>query len=161
MKKYFKLLILLLVASCAQAQKETESKTYSEDTNRAFEMIERGDSYYLKKPPIQNSPPQIQTSPKKRRLSAKNTEVIANDKKISSPVKPTLKKSQSNSKTDERLIEINQNLAFYCMKNRNKPAYGGIEAKCLEYVNAVMEKCQKKHRTVNSKLLNCIQKKLK
>lgn len=181
MKKYSQYLILLFIVSCASNEKKPAPKTYSEDTNRAFEMIERGGSYYLKKAPVQAAPPQIQAPAKKRALpveqpQAPREEIIVNEKinyqakpltqEVRSPpkaeeLKPVLRNTQSSSKADERLIEINQNLAFYCMKHRKNPAYGGDEAKCMKFVNNVMSNCQKQHRIVNSKLLNCIQTKLK
>ena len=177
MKKYFQYLFLALVVSCASNEKPAAPKTYSDDTNRAFEMIERGGSYYLKKAPVYNAPPQIEAPVKRRVQAPEPREEIVIDEKINyqakpltkeirenpktEVLKPVLKNTQSTSKADERLIEINQNLAFYCMKHRKSPAYGGNEAKCMKHVNAVMGHCQKQHRIVNSKLLNCIQKKLK
>lgn len=181
MTKYFHILVLLFVVSCASNEKQSAPKTYSEDTNRAFEMIERGGSYYLKKAPVSTPPPQIE-APKRRMVqptpfAPEPKEEIVIDEKINYQAKPltnevranpkaeeltpVLRNTQSTSKADERLIEINQNLAFYCMKHRNNPAYGGDEAKCMKYVNKVMSNCQKQHRIVNSKLLNCIQTKLK
>lgn len=190
MKKYSQYLFLILVVSCAGNEKKAPPKTYSEDTNRAFEMIERGGSYYLKKAPVSAAPPQIE-SPRKRvqqvapipapptqqppPLQDEREEIVV-DEKINYQAKPltkeirsnskeeltpVLRNTQSTSKADERLIEINQNLAFYCMKHRKDRAYGGNEAKCMKFVNLVMSKCQKQHRIVNSKLLNCIQTKLK
>ena len=177
MKKYFQYLILISIVSCANNEKSAAPKNYSDDTNRAFEMIERGGSYYLKKAPTYTAPPKIEVRKNQRKLEPVERETIVIDEKInyqakpltqeirSNPktevIKPNLKTTHSSAKTDERLIEINQNLAFYCMKHRNNPAYGGDEAKCMEFVNTVMKNCQKQHRIVNSKLLNCIQKKLK
>lgn len=162
MKKNFQYLILLLVVSCASDKKVAAPKNYSDDTNRAFEMIERGGSYYLKKAPDYNPPPQIETPTRRRVERPAIREEIVIDEKINyqeEPVsqkikqnpkteilKPVLKNTQSTSKADERLIEINQNLAFYCMKHRKNPAYGGDEAKCMKHVNVVMSNCQKQHR---------------
>lgn len=176
---------LIFIVGCSSDEKKTEAKTYSEDTNRAFEMIERGGSYYLKKAPTHSVvPPQVKplqpalkrpAIPERRRIvetlkpGAQETvqEEIVIDEKINyqniaqeTPPVPVTK-ARSNSKTDERLIEINQNLAFYCMKHRKDPSFGGSEAKCMKFVNKTMNNCQKIHRIVNSKLLSCIQKKLK
>ena len=176
MEKYFKYLIFILIVSCASNQEVVPQKNYSEDTNRTFEMIERGGSYYLKKAPEYNPPPRI--APAKRPVQEPIIrEEFEIEEKINYQAEPLTqeirtapsteevltvpKNTQSNPKTDERLIEINQNLAFYCMKHRKNRAYGGDESKCMRYVNTIMENCQKKHRIVNSKLLNCIQKKLK
>jgi hypothetical protein len=180
MKNNFHYLFLLLIVSCAGNENKTTPKTYSEDTNRAFEMIERGGSYYLKKAPVSTPPPQLE-APRRRQLttapSTDSREEIVVDEKINNQTKPlarenrsntktekltpVLRNTQSTSKADERLIEINQNLAFYCMKHRKDRVYGGDEEKCMKYVNQVMSNCQKQHRIVNSKLLNCIQLKLK
>ena len=165
MKKTLLHLMLLLIVSCANNEKATTTKTYSEDTNRAFEMIERGGSYYLKKAPTDKAPPQIELPAQAQRKKAvakikpAHEEIII-DEKIAQPT-PALGNTQSTSKADERLIEINQNLAFYCMKNRKNPAYGGDEARCMKHVDRVMNTCKQQHRIVNSKLLTCIQKKLK
>lgn len=182
MKKYSHYLFLILLVSCAGVDPKAPPKTYSEDTNRAFEMIERGGSYYLKKAPVSAAPPQVE-SPRRRAqqvtpvpVPSDEREEIVIDEKINYQGKPltkeirsnskeelmpVLRNTQSTSKADERLIEINQNLAFYCMKHRKNPAYGGDESKCMKFVNIVMSNCQKQHRIVNSKLLNCIQTKLK
>lgn len=174
---------LIFFTGCSSDEKKTEVKTFSDDTNRAFEMIERGGSYYLKKAPTHSVvPPQVKpvqpplkAVPERRRIvetlkpGAQETvqEEILIDEKINyqenAPATPPLPvtKVRNNSKTDERLIEINQNLAFYCMKHRKNPSFGGSEAKCMKFVNKTMNDCQKIHRIVNSKLLNCIQKKLK
>lgn len=177
MKKYFKYIILISLTSCANNEIAAPKKNYSEDTNRTFEMIERGGSYYLKKAPADTPPPRITSPTKKRVQKSVNTEEFEIEENINYQAKPLtqesrattgqeiespiLKNSHTNTRTDERLIEINQNLAFFCMKHRKNPVYGGDEARCMKYVNFVMEDCQKKHRIVNSKLLSCIQKKLK
>lgn len=166
MKKTLQYFTLLLFVSCASDEKAVTSKTYSEDTNRAFEMIERGGSYYLKKAPTYTAPPQIEAPVKAQRKKVSVIQVqpareeIVIDEKISEPT-PVIRNTKAAPKVDERLIEINQNLAFYCMKNRKNPAYGGNEAKCMKHVDKVMNDCKKQYSTVNSKLLNCIQKKFK
>ena len=174
--KYLLSICLVFVAACASNEEKTEPKKYSEDTNRAFEMIERGGSYYLKKAP-ENSVrvPQVKAPQKKATPEKKKTEplavkeVVVIDEKINyeeeklapAELAPNPHVKRNTSRTDERLIEINQNLAFYCMKNRNDPRFGGDEKKCMTFVNRTMTGCQKVHRIVNSKLLNCIQTKLR
>ncbi len=181
--KYLLFLCLILATGCASNEEKSEPKKYSDDTNRAFEMIERGGSYYLKKAPVNTPTPQIQAPtsraiPEKRRTvqptiqpverPAPREEVVIDDKinyeeeKLAPAVPaPTPHVKRNTTKMDERLIEINQNLAFYCMKHRKDPRYGGDEAKCMSFVNKTMTECQKVHRIVNSKLLNCIQTKLR
>lgn len=172
--KYLLSLCLIFVVSCADNEVKNEPKKYSDDTNRAFEMIERGGSYYLKKAPVNKVPtPQIQSPParaipEKRRTLTPSEEVVIDDKinyqeEKLAPAEPTPAPhvKRSTTKADERLIEINQNLAFYCMKHRKDSRYGGDEEKCMKFVNKSMSDCQKVHRIVNTKLLNCIQTKLR
>lgn len=193
MTKYFSylcLLSLLFLVACGSNEKSAlETKTYSDDTNRTFEMIERGGSYYLKKAPQNSVPtPQITSPTKRQNPNAKATttriysppamqetrqearqeqprEEIVIDEKINFAETQLEnnppKKTATATPADERLIEINQNLAFFCMKHRKDPAFGGDEEKCMKFVNKTMNNCQKKHKIVNSKLLNCIQTKLK
>jgi hypothetical protein len=141
---------LLLLASCASETKKPEVKTYSADTNRAFEMIERGT--YLKQAPSDAPPPQIEAPKKPVKKNQPAEEVVIEEKKSA---------THPNSKVEERLIEINQNLAFYCMKHRKDAVYGGDEEKCLKFVKKVQSSCQNKHRLVNSKLVHCIRTGLK
>lgn len=149
--KYFAYLYLIFVVSCANNEEKPEVKTYSEETNRAFEMIERGGSYYLKKPPAQSTVQPVRVKPR---------EEIVVDEKINyqETLKPVKK---SPPKVDERLVEINQNLAFYCMKHRKDPRFGDSEEKCMQFVNKSLSECQKIHKTPNNKLLGCVQTKLK
>lgn len=173
---YFSVLMFSSCASNEENDKEKyDEKRFSDDTNRAFEMIERGGSYYLKMAPTSSTPaPQIRPS------SSRHTRVVETlrpgqqqgvkeevniDENITAQKrekpKPHLPVKSKNAKVDERLIEINQNLAFYCMKHRKDSAFKDDESKCMTFVNQSMEECQKIHHSINSKLLNCIQAKLK
>ena len=164
MTKYFLYLCFIFTVSCSSTEEKQATKNYSDETNRAFEMIERGGSYYLKKSPSVNAPtvPQV-TAPTKvvapQEVTRKKIqEDIVIDEKINYK-EP--KEAATPSKASERLIEINQNLAFYCMKHRKDATFKNSEAVCMDFVNSVMEACQKQHASVNSKLLNCIQNGLK
>lgn len=163
MTKKFLIVGLLFLGACATEEKQEEPKTYSPDTNRAFEMIERGGSYYLKQAPKTQAPPQVEAPAPKRVVKKVEPEIkedIVIDDQINYQEKaaPTPKVA---AKVDERLIEINQHLAFYCMKHRSDATFGGDESACLRHVNKVQKDCQKKHRIVNSKLLSCIKTGLK
>jgi hypothetical protein len=86
-----------LFVSCSNTETVVESPEYSEETNKAFNMIEQNGSYRAshqtsnQKP--KSSPPQIQK------------------KKIS---------EHSANNTQGKFTEINQKLAFYCMKYRKR-----------------------------------------
>ncbi|MBC7430130.1 MAG: hypothetical protein H7336_16060, partial [Bacteriovorax sp.] len=154
----------------------------------AFDMIERGGSYYIKKPAPAVAAPQIQAPIQQRKQQQPPVQKPQQEKTFTvETLKPgqqqgveeqvsiedrinfhdqkkiptTQTGKTKNAKVDERLIEINQNLAFYCMKHRKDLAFGGDEAKCMSFVNHTMNACQKIHHIVNSKLLSCIQAKLK
>lgn len=156
-------LCFLFFYGCAGNEEKNEPKTFSDETNRAFEMIERGGSYYLKNPPAQSPPaPQIRRRAIKAVQVEKDDKINYNVEKLEPATRPAtveIKKQQMTS--DERLIEINQNLAFYCMKHRKDSRYGGNETVCMKFVNKTMNECQKSHRIVNSKLLKCIQTNLR
>ena len=186
MMKHLRYLILTLAVGCSTNEEAPVVKTYSDETNRAFLQIERGDSYYLKKPLAKTTPiPQIKRKlprPQETIVRPATPEEIVIDEKInyqeSKPEKsittlipptppankaPTKAKKSphQNERIDERLIEINQNLAFYCMKHRKDPRFGDSEEKCMSFVTKSLEDCQKIHKTPNKKLLGCIQTKLK
>lgn len=162
MTKYLICCVLLFAAACANNEEKPKAKTYSNETNRAFEMIERGGSYYLKKPPTQEvKTPQIAPAPaplvtRKKKIVNQPLAPVAPE----APITPTPQPSKP-VKVDERLVEINQNLAFYCMKHRKDSVYGGDEAKCMSFVNKTMKSCQEQHQGVNAQLLKCIQTRLK
>ena len=194
MKYLFYLCLLLVVASCGTNEEKTAPKTYSEETNRAFLQIERGDSYYMKRPTKTAPPPQIRQEPPRQPVRRTQEEVrpaeivvrparrdetpkspreeIVIDEKINYQEAPAEKsitnlipksppKTKKQAVVDERLIEINQNLAFYCMKHRKDARFGDSEERCMSFVNQALSDCQKTHKTPNAKLLNCIQTKLK
>lgn len=186
--KYFRFLFLALIVSCSTNEEKTEPKTYSDETNRAFLQIERGDSYYMKRPAKTAPPPQVVREKKREEIRPPETvvrpvrknevvprEEIVIDEKINYqetqkeksitnliPKTPkTPPKTKKAAPVDERFIEINQNLAFYCMKHRKDARFGDSEERCMTFVNQQLQDCQKVHKTPNAKLLNCIQAKLK
>jgi hypothetical protein len=182
--------LILLIAGCSSNKEKVEPTKYSDDTNRAFEMIERG---YLKKSSPKVAPPQISSQQVaiRKPMPVQPTAIIENKREVEvlrpgqqhgvqeeilinekinyqadeKPSElsnlPQMMKEKSSNKADERLIEINQNLAYYCMKHRKDPTFGGDELKCTNFVKKSMKQCQKNHHIVNSQLLNCIQAKLK
>ncbi len=191
MMKHCRYLFVLLIVSCGTTEEKKEPKTYSEETNRAFLQIERGDSYYMKRPPKASTPPQVKTpaerprptyreevrppeivvKPARRNEVPSNEEIVIDEKinyqetqkekSITGLIPKSETKPKKSAPQDERLIEINQNLAFYCMKHRKDPRFGDSEERCMAFVNKSMKDCQKVHKTPNKKLLACIQTKLK
>lgn len=134
-------LSLIFIISCSTSTEEdqTAKKQHSEETNRAFSMIENNGSYRRKVEPSKKqslipSPPLVK-------------KVTIKKRKIQLP--------------ESVMIEINQNLAFYCMQHRKSKRFGGNEEKCMSYVNKTLEECQQKSESSHHKLLKCIKTGLK
>lgn len=124
-------------------------KTYSEETNRAFEMIERGYPKWeeqKKESPRLAAPQYVQ--PSKERINPINKSL------------PTDQSTTSAPKVPARLVELNQNLAFYCMKHRKDAVFKNNEKKCMDYVGRTLNQCQSKYPQSHSRLLTCVKKKL-
>lgn len=68
--------------------------------------------------------------------------------------------TQLSAKNEERLQEINQNLAFFCMKHRQDSAFKNEEG-CLAFTKKVLKSCEKKHQIINTVMVNCIKERLK
>ena len=66
-----------------------------------------------------------------------------------------------SAKNQERLQEINQNLAFFCMKHRKDPLFQDNEDKCLAFTKKILKICEKKHQIINTVMVNCIKDHLK
>jgi len=149
--------IALLVARCSsQAPDQVVEKTYSPSTLKEFEAIEKSGTYSA-----QNE----NTTLKQNNRTPKNP---ANIKKKEmpkegppqNPIGITSDVSQLSAKNQERLQEINQNLAFFCMKHRKSTSFKS-EEQCLVYTKQVQVFCEQKHKLINKVMLNCIKAKLK
>ena len=153
MKKTFLCtLLFLLISGCASEQKEEPAeKVYSDETNRAFEMIERG----YNAPPLRKAPTQMQAP----QIAAPTHSEKPRPRKNKPTVTPP-PAAASNGKMSDKLIELNQNLAFYCMKHRKNPTFNNDEKKCMDYVGKILNNCQETSAQVHSKLLACVKKKL-
>lgn len=146
---------MLLAVSCSTETPERQTKTYSPSTEREFEAIEKRDThaaptYQNKSPsklnPRPNPPKEKIAAPAEIAKPAPSTEIAPNDK--------------LSAKNQERLQEINQNLAFFCMKHRKDPAFQD-EDKCLSFTKKVLLSCEKKHQIINTVMVNCIKDRLK
>jgi hypothetical protein len=152
--KIFNLFLsLFFIVSCSSTSSikteekspvETKEKTkiYSPETQKEFEKIEKGDTRNARSG---NSKSKPKLPPKE------------NPKETSPEVAYSGKLSLKNQ---ERLQEINQNLAFYCMKHRQDRAFSS-EEKCLKFTKVVLKACEKKHVLINKVMVNCIKDRLK
>lgn len=139
--------VLLLTTACSstpQYENGLRSRVYSNSTEREFEAIEKND---------------FKTAPTYR--STIKTPKSSNETPSPKILSPKIAPSQRLSvKNEERLQEINQQLAFFCMKHRKDPAFLN-EEKCLQFTKKALEACEKKHQIINSVMLNCVKQQLK
>lgn len=139
--------VLLLATACSstpQDENESTPKVYSSSTQREFEAIEKNDL---------NVAPTYRSTSKTPKSSIETP-----SPKIPSP--KIIPSQHLSAKNEERLQEINQQLAFFCMKHRKDPAFSN-EEKCLQFTKKALEACEKKHQIINSVMLNCVKERLK
>lgn len=168
MKKYELIILLssclLWLVSCSSTEQkslEPTKKVYSRSTEKEFEDIEKYDfgnkTNYRPATtgksrnapgmaPLKNHPKEVITETPPEKYGSGNAELQA----------PT----QLSAKNEERLQEINQNLAFFCMKHRQDPAFKN-EENCLAFTKKVLKSCEKKHQIINTVMVNCIKERLK
>lgn len=151
------LLTAFFLGGCSTTEEKVEKKkVYSAETNRAFEMIERGyNAPPLRAAPVAVTPPQVQRQrPVERQVIEKPVDdtpnVVAESKKSTPP-----KKRQS-----DKIIELNQNLAFYCMKHRKDPVFNNDEKKCMDHVERILNDCERRSSNNDSKTLSCVKNRL-
>lgn len=132
------LLLCLLFAclSCSHEETVPVEKKYSASTQREFAEIEKGD--------LKNSIPPAHEihRPVEKRLTPPT------------PVAP----SQVSGPSSERLQEINQQLAYYCMKHRK--AFG-TEENCQRFTQKIVNECKSRSKSINAAVVHCIKDRLK
>jgi hypothetical protein len=77
-----------------------------------------------------------------------------------SPPVLKLKPNQQKKITEEKMIETNQKLAFYCMKNRHLKKYQNNEMLCQREVSSILKSCQIKYHESQVEVINCLNRKL-
>ncbi|MDD4974235.1 MAG: hypothetical protein PHY93_07770 [Bacteriovorax sp.] len=152
--------IAFLAMSCSSEPKtQPVQKTYSSDTQKEFEAIEKNDlrtnpPYRSTIKPTPRPPVVIKETPRE-----KQKEVVKETPITPIPSEAT-DVSKLSAKNQERLQEINQNLAFFCMKHRKDKIFQD-EEHCLAYTKKVLAACEKKHKLINTVMVNCIKDQLK
>lgn len=134
------IVLILFTVGCSTTQKvdfRPSPKVYSSATENEFASIERSDFNY----------PLI---PLKK---IENEQFVKKEK-----IEPTIIKKIA--KNQEKLQEINQNLAFFCMKKRKDVNFSN-EDKCHSFTAKVLNDCEKMHPALNSAMLRCIKEHLK
>lgn len=146
-------LVLVSLSSCSTQETvlEPQKKTYSPSTEKEFQEIEKSEVRLRSVPPAHDL---------QHPAAKKAKESIA--KKVEEPkeVPKLTPKTIVSSHSEERLQEINQNLAFYCMKHRSDGWFSS-EEHCLKFTKKVLNECEKKHKLINKVMVNCIKDRLK
>jgi sugar-specific transcriptional regulator TrmB len=153
----FYVALTIITVSCSSEPKtKPVEKTYSSTTQKEFETIEKND--LRTNPPYRTT---VKPTPRpsvviKEAVHEKQKEVVKETPAISETTNVT----QLNAKNQERLQEINQNLAFFCMKHRKDKDFQD-EDHCLAFTKKVLTACEKKHKLINTVMVNCIKDRLK
>lgn len=152
------LVLLFSLVSCSHEEKApVQEHAYSESTQREFEAIEKSDSTKSSRVPPAHDLHHLPGAQVQRKTP---------ELKTPAPVQPPVEQpkltteSALSSRNQERLQEINQNLAFFCMKHRNDRAFSS-EEQCLKFTKNVLKTCEKKHKLINTVMVNCIKDHLK
>lgn len=153
--------LILLTTACSsnKYRPSPNARVYSISTENEFELIEKNDFSHKTYTRSNPKPMTLKESPRVTPVEVQlETQKETPAQNLSNPTIQA--SSKLSAKNQERLQEINQNLAFYCMKHRNDPAYKN-EEKCLKFTEKVLNSCQKEHRIVNAVMLSCIKGRLK
>ena len=153
--KIFLILLPLLFFSCASKDKTPVTKmTYSEETTRTFEEIEREQllQYYRDLRAKETVSPRASKPRASRPQTSKPATISAN--------KPAPKSAAQKADPEELQKEIEQNLVFFCMRHRQDSRFSD-EAVCKEFTAKIYQECQEKFEADDRRLFNCIKPKLK
>jgi len=146
------LFLLIALLSCSSEEtRPVQEKTYSASTEKAFADIEKGD--------VKQSIPPAHDIREKKSVQIPQQQKKGETSAPRPQEQTTLTTDDSlTGRAQERLQEINQNLAFYCMKHRNSFS---SEGKCLQFTKHILRSCEKKHKLINTVMVNCIKDQLK
>lgn len=153
MKTLFWALLCLFLTACSTTKKEaTPPLTYSEETMKTFEDIERQQvlEYYrqLRERDAKAAPAPVPPKP------------LQNFRTQKPPVKPSPRSKAIAANPEELEKEISQNLSFFCMRTRSQSRFS-IEGSCEEFTEKVNTQCREQFEPNDRRLFNCVKDKLK
>lgn len=131
--------LLLFLTACSHEETVPVEKKYSASTEREFAEIEKGD---LKKsiPPAHDLQRPAEGPPVQERPSK------------------SVPPSQVSGPSSEKLQEINQQLAYFCMKHRKSFR---TEEQCQDFTARIVSECRSGNKSVNQAVVSCIKDRLK
>jgi hypothetical protein len=159
MKNLVLSLILLFLSACSTTTKEEAPVTsYSQETMKTFEEIEREQvlEYYrqLRARENQNQQRTAPPPPAPKPLQKFHTQ----KPKPKTPRRP--KSSAIAANPEELEKEVSQNLSFFCMKTRSQSRFSA-EGSCEEFTTRVESQCRGQFESNDRRLFNCVRDKLK
>lgn len=144
MRIIFLLLLPLFIFSCSNLTSEEEktSTTYSRETNKTFEAIERSQ--------VKNYVEDLHQTKSSNKLTDK--------KELTSNVSPIANQEVSLKGSPSTVRELNQVLSFHCMKHRKRFK---SEQSCIEKVNSSLTKCEIGQKKITPQFVRCLKDELK
>ncbi|MBC97175.1 MAG: hypothetical protein CME63_05460 [Halobacteriovoraceae bacterium] len=147
---YISLITLFISASCATSRPPKTKKTYSSEVEQEFKDIEydqkrvlnyyrtlreKNWDEYKKGQNTKRRRPRRYQRPKRRSQPQRSKTV----RKVV-PEKPAL----SDARVEELNIEIQQNLDYFCMKNRKSSRFSN-QQDCKSYTENIFDQCKQQH----------------
>ena len=147
----FKILLITLfigLTSCSTTEKKGP-KTYSDQTNKSFEEIERDNAL--------NRYKQLRwenwNNKKKRKVKTIRPKKYTHKKR-------TKKKRTIPTNPKEQMVEVDQNLKFFCMEKRKDSRFNA-KGSCESFSNDILKKCEIKFSWNDRNLMKCVKSKLR
>ena len=140
----------LLLTSCSQT-KTKSSKSYSDQTNKSFDEIERDNAV--------NKYRQLRWESWDKNRKKKSKVKTIKPKKYTHK-KRVRKKKSIPTDPDEQKIEVDQIVKFFCMEKRKDSRFKP-EGKCESFTNNILQKCEIKFSWNDRNLTKCVKSNLR
>ena len=159
--KIFKIFVLVSLFSCSQLKQDkskAQGPTYSSSTENIFKHIESTPAEVQRKKALKYYR-------ELRRQNKKPAKRKTTPQKVSSPVPrkeapsvPPKKEILSPKKLKSLEIELEQNMNYFCMKNRLDSRFQS-QSDCQQFTENILEDCRK-GKKLNAQTLKCLKRKL-
>lgn len=149
------------MASCAglEETKPQTTKTYSADTEKTFEEIEKEQvlENYRR---LRWENWQKREADRDRQRHRANTYRPRTPKAQPKPRPAVTSRPRPAGNPEEIQVEIEQNMAIYCMKMGSSPKFGG-EHECVAFTENVLFECSSKYEEDDKRRVSCVKSELK
>lgn len=157
MRPIYTLLLVLFLSACATSEPlAPEPKTYSQETLKTFEEIEREQvlEYYrqLREREMNAQKRQAPPPPAPKKLEQFHTQ--------KPKPKPVPRPAVQAGDPVEIEKEIEQNLTFFCMRTRNDARFSE-QGSCERHTREVFENCKNDFEENDRRRVQCVKNKLR